>query len=319
MGFMLSIANDDSEWDALVNTSPQGSIFLNSSYLRSLGVPFNRFLVRRPHGEVLGGFAVMEDEKMHAMHDAPFPFAPYQGIMFSSIVVSQPTHKRVVTEFRLTEFIIHGLIERYGDFKMALSPSFNDLRPFLWHNFHKPEAPHFIIRNRYTAILDLSGWEKENYLRSIRAVRRQEFKKSSAEIIESTDIEQFISLYTKTFGRQGIAVSDVKLALIRRISNSALSNGYGRLSMASTEHGVASMALFVYDNRCAYYLFGANDPELRYTWGSIKLMVDNIGAMAKRGLTQLDFIGVNSPNRGDFKLSFNPELTPYHEVTLESG
>ena len=31
--------------------------------------------------------------------------------------------------------------------------------------------------------------------------------------------------------------------------------------------------------------------------------------------SEVDFVGVNSPNRGDFKISFNPELKPYHVCT----
>jgi hypothetical protein len=36
-------------------------------------------------------------------------------------------------------------------------------------------------------------------------------------------------------------------------------------------------------------------------------------------MRMLDFVGVNSPQRGDFKLSFNPELVPYFEVHLDGS
>ena len=35
---------------------------------------------------------------------------------------------------------------------------------------------------------------------------------------------------------------------------------------------------------------------------------------AAQGLAELDFVGVNSPARGDFKLSFDPALTGYFEI-----
>jgi hypothetical protein len=35
-------------------------------------------------------------------------------------------------------------------------------------------------------------------------------------------------------------------------------------------------------------------------------------------LQRFDFVGVNSPQRGDFKLSFNAELAPYQEVHLQA-
>lgn len=316
MEFVLTVSNDDSEWDALIAASPQGSVFSGNLYLRALDSPCTRYVVRTPHGEALAGVAVMENMSAAGMHPAPFPFTPYQGILFGRTVAAQPRHKRVTTEFRLTEFIIQSLIERYGDFSMSLSPAFDDIRPFLWHNYHQPDAPHFTIRNRYTAMLELNDFRLDSYLMSIRAVRRQEFNKSAAEIAETTDVALFLGLYLKTFERQDIAVSEQHQALVRNICTSALTHGYGRLSMATTVSGVASMSLFIHDGRCAYYLFGANDPELRNSGASSALMVDNIKSMAERGMAKLDFVGVNSPNRGDFKLSFNPELTPYHEVQL---
>lgn len=316
MEFVLTISNDNSEWDALVAASPQGSVFSGSRYLRALNSPCTRYVIRTPHGEALAGAAVMENVEAPGMHPAPFPFTPYQGILFGQTVAAQPRHKRVTTEFRLTDFIIKNLIERYGNFSMALSLAFDDLRPFLWHNYHQPDAPHFTIRNRYTAMLELKGFQLDAYLKSIRAVRRQEFNKSTAKTAETFDVALFLGLYRKTFERQGIAVSEQQQTLVRDICASALAHGYGRLSVAASDVGVASMALFIYDERCAYYLFGANDPERRNSGASTLLMVDNIRSMAERGIAKLDFVGVNSPNRGDFKLSFNPELTRYHEVQL---
>lgn len=316
MKLVLTVSKDDNEWDALVAASPQGCVFSGSHYLRALGSPCTRYVIRTPHAEALAGVAVMENVDVPSMHPAPFPFTPYQGILFGKTVAAQPRHKRVTTEFRITEFVIQTLIEHYGDFSMSLSPAFDDIRPFLWHNYHQPDAPRFSIRNRYTAMLDLSGFQLEPYLKSIRAVRRQEFNKSTAEIVETADVALLLDLYLKTFERQEIAVSEAQQALVRNICTSTLSHGDGRLSMATTDSGVASMSLFIHDERCAYYLFGVNDPELRNSGASTALMVDNIRDMAERGIAKLDFVGVNSPNRGDFKLSFNPELTPYHEVHL---
>jgi lipid II:glycine glycyltransferase (peptidoglycan interpeptide bridge formation enzyme) len=78
------------------------------------------------------------------------------------------------------------------------------------------------------------------------------------------------------------------------------------------------MAFFISDARCSYYLFGANDPAMRETNASSKLLLDNIALSAHKGLKIFDFVGVNSPLRGDFKMSFNAELVPYQEVHLET-
>ena len=81
---------------------------------------------------------------------------------------------------------------------------------------------------------------------------------------------------------------------------------------------LASMTLFVHDSRCAWYLLGANDPEWRKSAASTLLMIENIRHYAEKGIPSLDFVGVNSPQRGDYKLSFNGQLIPYFEVHFES-
>lgn len=318
MDFNLVVDPAEHEWQELVDASPQGAIFSDLRYLRALEAPCVRYLVKTPHGEVLGGVAVMGNGV--AMHPAPFPYTPYQGILFGPSIAKQASHKRVVSEFRVTEFLIHSLLDRYENFSMALSPAFSDLRPFLWHNYHDPEARHFTVRTRYTALLSLAGFRLDDYLTTIRSVRRQEVRKNSAEITETTDVEQFLKLYGMTFGRQGLVINPDQLGLVERIVRGAIAGGYGRLAAATTPDGIASMTLFVYDKRTGYYLFGANDPALRSGGASTALLVDNIRNMSERGLERVDFVGVNSPNRGDFKLSFNPELALYHEVQLdESG
>jgi hypothetical protein len=43
-------------------------------------------------------------------------------------------------------------------------------------------------------------------------------------------------------------------------------------------------------------------------------MIKSIQLISEMGLKKIDFIGINSPNRGDFKLSFNPKIFQYYEV-----
>ena len=66
-----------------------------------------------------------------------------------------------------------------------------------------------------------------------------------------------------------------------------------------------------------YYQFGANDPDYRSSGASAHLMFETICMLAKRGIELIDFVGVNSPSRGDYKLSFNPTLKPYYVVSLK--
>ena len=314
--YVLSVCTDMSAWDSLVCESPQGHVFSRSAFLESLGTPYRCYVAASPQGEILAGAAIVMSE--FTMARAPFAFTPHQGILFSQSVASLGQQKRLTAQFRITTFFIESLLDVFSNFSMALSPFFGDLRPFQWHNYGKHELPQFEIRQRYTGNVSLINFELNTYLSNVRTVRRQEYKKTRAVIEPSYDLHVFLKLYQQTFDRQGIAVDDQTLSLVESICAKALEGGYGHLSCAMIDECAASMAFFVTDHDCAYYLFGANNPDLRGANASSKLLIDNIAFFAARGLKRFDFVGVNSPQRGDFKLSFNAELVPYQEVHLLS-
>lgn len=305
-----------SAWDALVDESLQGHVFSKHAFLQSLGAHFTCYVVTTPQGEVLAGAAILQDG--NKMARAPFAFTPHQGILFAQSVSSLGQQKRLTAEFRITTFLIESLLDVFSNFSMALSPYFNDLRPFQWHNYGKTELPQFELRHRYTGLVSLIDFELTGYLSTVRTVRRQEYKKTQAVIEPSEDLDLFLKLYRLTFDRQGIAMDAQALARVARICHRAMADGYGHLSCAHVDGRAASMAFFVTDNTCAYYLFGATDPDLRAANASSKLLIDNIASFASQGLKRFDFVGVNSPQRGDFKLSFNAELVPYQEVHLSA-
>lgn len=314
--YVLSVCSDMFAWEALVNESPQGHVFSSSAFLESLGAPYTCYVVTSPQGELLAGVAILQDGNQMAR--APFAFTPHQGILFAKCISSLGQQKRLTAEFRITTFFIESLLNSFSNFSMALSPYFKDLRPFQWHNYGKNELPQFEIRQRYTGYVSLIDFEVSSYLATVRNVRRQEYRKTRAVIEPSLDLQSFLRLYQLTFERQGIAIDGQTLSLVESICSKALENRYGHLSCAQVDGRAASMAFFVTDNKCAYYLFGANDPELRDANASSKLLIDNISIFAAQGLEKFDFVGVNSPQRGDFKLSFNAELVPYQEVHLRA-
>ena len=312
--YVLDVCTDVSAWDALVSGSPQGHVFSRHAYLQSLAAPHTCYVVCTLQGQILAGVSVIEQGDRMAR--APFAFTPHQGILFARCVADLAPQKRLTTEFRITEFLIEELIRKYNNFSMSLSPYFRDLRPFLWHNYGYSGKPQFEVRHRYTGHIDLKNFELSRYIASVRSVRRQELKKTRAVVAQSVDLNLFIDLYVKTFDRQDIAVGEETISMVRHICTTALAEGYGHLSCAQVDGRVASMVFFVKDAACVYYLFAANDPEMRDAQASSKLMIENIASFAGQGISRFDFVGVNSPQRGEFKLSFNAELVPYQEVHL---
>lgn len=301
-------------WLDLIENSPQRGIFNSIWFLDSLGVPYKLFQVVNDSGVVLAGFCVLENDSRNEMLGFPHPFTPNQGILFSSALSSLNNAKKIVEEYRITEKIIEEMVGRYGNFNMSMSPNFSDIRPFLWYNYS--EGRKFSITNKYTALLKLKDFSMHEYLTLIRASRRQEYKKNISRPIVDCSIEEFLNIYRETFARQDISLSDSTVDVVRRICVGALQNNAGYLRRIIVDGETASASLFLYDKTKAYYLFGANNPKYRASGASTALMIGNIHKAAQLGCDELDFIGVNSPNRGDYKLSFNGVLKSYFQVNL---
>lgn len=310
---VLCEASDDTAWDAFVDQSPQGTIFSKTAFLRSLGAPFRRWLVQR-EDRTLAQWALIEDGPGRAIR---YPYTPYQGILLAP-AQQRLARQRVLDEFRLTDFLIKELTTRYTVLNSAMCWTFEDLRPFLWHHHGMPGQPRFLVALRYTAVLQLQTLDPSRPTVAWRACRRQELRKA-AQIVtsESDDVDEFLRIYQRTFVRQGLTLPESQADLVRRITHSALAGGYGRLSACKVCKETAAMSLFLYDRKRAYHLFAANEPEHRGTGAATRLMLDNILEARHRGLFELDFVGVNSPTRGDFKISFNPQLKSYFELTYE--
>jgi Acetyltransferase (GNAT) domain len=304
-------------WSSLVEQSHQGSIFNDKWYLDSLATPYQIFKVENEAGHLLAGFCILEDRDKEEMAPIPYPFTPYQGILFSSSISSMVNHKRIGMEFKITDAIVHKLIDLYGNFNMSLSPNFSDIRPFLWFNYGNLMGDKFTVNNRFTSILNLTNFNIENYLLNIRAVRRQEYRKNVNFSATGCKIEEFLTLYKETFLRQNISIESETISLVERITQAALQNKVGSLSKISIGGEDACANLFIHSRSTSYYLFGANNPKYRTSGASTALMIESVKRAAKRGSKFLDFVGVNSPNRGDYKLSFGGNLNPYYQVTLD--
>ena len=66
----------------------------------------------------------------------------------------------------------------------------------------------------------------------------------------------------------------------------------------------------------SYYLIGANDPNYRKDGAGGFVVLEQIRYCIEQGLSYEDFMGINSPLRGDFKTSLNADPVSYFEFNL---
>ena len=132
------------------------------------------------------------------------------------------------------------------------------------------------------------------------------------------NVEILDALHNLTFERQGLERSDGEKFLAVNFSKIAIEKGFGRLMICNTREGdPVSASVFLLDKIRWYYLIGATNPEYRkYGVGSFTLF-HQLKKCFEDGLNEVDFIGINSPQRGYFKTSFNAEPKIYFEMTYK--
>ena len=211
---------------------------------------------------------------------------------------------------------------------MALAPQFEDLRPFLWHNYHSTNIKDkFSVDLRYTSYIDLSEFTEENKLEemqlfnNLEPLRRRNIKearKNGASITTGLEIELFLDFYCRLMLSQGEDTPGDKLKRMGNLIFELIENRQAQMFLVkNSQNRIIYITVFCYDSKRAYYLFGAGDLEAkeRYKgtiafWDAFRILNEDYG------IKQVDFEGVNSPQRGWFKLSFGGTLLPYYQVYL---
>ncbi len=317
--YVLHTCSDKKQWDDFVAASPQGNLFCETRFLDAYQKEYELFSVCKGK-EILLGAVVVKDEDGQPILNRFM----YQGLLFNPSVASLATYKSVKKSLELVDFLLAEVEKRYQIICFSLHPSFIDLRSFQWHNYHSPEKGKFKIDLNYTGILSLQSVENiDQTLMGARINRRRDYRKCLKEgftIEESDDIKVLDFLHSQTFERQGIDRPSGQIFMATILAEKTISLGFGRLLICRDHSGTpASASLFLFDDKTAYYLIGANDPKFRtYGTGSY-VMFEQIRRCLEQGLSQVDFLGINSPMRGDFKISFGAVPAPYFTVSLEKN
>ena len=303
---------DTVEWISFCRSSKQGSIYVMPDFMDAAGIEYDLW------------FGYLDDELVAAIpilmkNGKPFSKPPallrYYGIMFTEL--NREISKKITTVCNATvtcEFL-EKLSTYYNNFLFVCSPALNDLRGFKWFNDDKNNP--IDLELLYTGTIDLEEVRDfELYISNIRSSRRQDIRKAlsgGCTLSISTDWNTFREIYRMTFARQGIVdIHNSDTQTLENITKAAIQGGFGEMIMASTPNGeTISGAVFLFDDRTAYYFAGANHPEKRnYGAGSLVLL-EGIKRAWERGLKYFDVCGVNSPSRGDYKTSFDASLVPY--------
>jgi hypothetical protein len=308
----LVCATDRARWDRLVTASRQGSIFMDSRFLNVAFEACHR-LILEDEGEDVAGVALPFENggMLYGLQS----YCPYLGIALSGAREDAPPHRRSAWVPLVTEVLLERLAERYPRLSFGLHPQMGDLRGLQWFRHRAPPQNRVQLTLRYTGVIDLHAIADWNaYLKDIRSNHDRDARRAvrlGYELDRGPYVNELIALSAMAYERQGLELDDGARRRLHRVASSALDLGYGEIIACLKDGEVVSAGLFLFDTKGTYYIAAGTNSEHRKANSQTMILLDAISRAKSRGSAFFDMVGVNSPNRGDYKTSFNAVPVPY--------
>ncbi|MDD5092640.1 MAG: hypothetical protein PHQ23_17210 [Candidatus Wallbacteria bacterium] len=323
--FELTDSFQSDLWDSLVDNSPQGTVFIESDFLSSTSTRHEKYLIFKGQDLKAGICVCISENGEDCILD---DLVVYNGLIFREDERKKDSRARL-ERFELTEFTIDFLTKRFRTIEISLSPHFEDIRPFLWHNYHE-QAPgkRFIVDVRYTSYLDISGLgdpasEETNpvFQNMIRLRQRgvRKMRQIESRFSQSDDPNLIADFYRKMMNAKGETVPQEKLDRMRSLSAYLIKSGKGAQFRVTDSSGPDIYAInFGLDRKRAYALFAAGKDTSPDMYEGTIAYWDSFHSLARNsGVSEIDFEGVNSPKRSWFKLGFGGDIRAYYQVSLK--
>ena len=191
-------------------------------------------------------------------------------------------------------------------FSVNFHHSITNWLPFFWNGFNAVPKMTYLIPN-----LD----DETALWNEIQDKTRSEIRKAqkTLEVVVLDDVERFIDINSKTFARQGLRPPHSP-DVVKRLDEACATHQARRMFFAMDEsRRVHSAVYIVWDDRCAYYLMGGGDPELRNS-GASSLLVWEAMRHASKVSRSFDFEGSMGESIERFFRAFGPQQKPYLNV-----
>lgn len=294
---------EDSAWDAALRRSAEGSLFLQSEYLKAAARAFAGD-VRRigvlEHGAIVGGLAGIEREgRLERL-----PLTPYGGVWMARTEALLP-HRAERKKRRLLTALAQAVRARHSSAVIDCDPATTDVRAFAWNGW-RAEA-------RYTFVTDLTEPFEERFDPD---VRRRSRNAERAGVRFDCDVEpsEFERLWRMTHARQGMATPLAQGGLTRLIEAARAVVPCGIHGTRQADGRLVAGNVVLFGESTAYYWLAGFDPAEAATGGNGLCVVHTLREAARRA-TRFDWVGANTPSVAEFKQSFGPRLTPYYRLS----
>ena len=294
------------EWEALVQQSPQGTLFHSRLWLDALGEPYKLFGCFCG-GKLRGGFVagITGPRAAGAPHSA---LTPYLGLLFARSEDKYVT--RISAEKEITAAFAVVLKREFDSVQLRFPPEIIDLQPFIWEGFQAG------LRYTYRLSLDnlaavLANMDK-NCRRDLKKAERDGIR-----IETNAPFTEVMALCEKSLQRRKHTTEFLTVA--ERIEAVLRNAGRCQGFLARNREGVAISGVWiVWDEKRAYYLLGgygdlatSSNAVALTLWHAIQFTAVNLK------LSEFDFEGSMIPSIERFFRKFGGTLKPTYTISYQ--
>lgn len=301
-GLSMLASEDMAEWDALVDGSPQRSLFLKSWWLKA-ACGQATVLGYFEGGRLIAGIPLYYERRM-GLRVCCMP----RLTQTLGVVIAPCPGKRATAQSRETEIldVFAARLAQEPIFVQAFHPASDNWLPFHWRGFTQT--------THYTYVLDdLTSLDRlwndldRDRRNNIRKARRFGLR------VRECGPEEVSLASQQSFGRQKRS-SPYRLEYLQRLYQAARANDAGICLCAEDWRGrVHAACFFVWDSARGYYLAGGQDPAVSSCEGGVLLRWNLIEFAATRTAV-FDFEGsMHRPIEASFR-SFGGARVGYHRI-----
>ena len=296
-------AHEWADWDKLVTSSPQGSIFCRSWWINAV-VDHPLILCYFEGGRLIAGLPLAPQKKFGIQMSLMPPLTQTWGIVMPPL-----NGKRAAVYSRETEIIrvFATYLKKIPFVFHQFHPNMANWLPFYWKHFHQTTRCSYAIED----LSDLGRvWDNmaPNARTKIRKVEKEGIK------VSPCSVDLIFEMEVKTFARQSKSLGQQRYRQLTGIFEASKAQNCVECVAAIDPAGKPHAAsLFVWDEQRTYYLAGGGDPEFRASGAQSFLVWYAIQQAAGRSKA-FDFCGSNVKAIDQFVRSFGPSQILFHRI-----
>ena len=270
-------------WERLLENSEQTTVFCRRWWMDWATNESWQILGCFDKDRLIGAMPIWQ---VHVLGNQTLKIPPLTQVWGPVLVRRNAKYVKVQSDYTNILRALASTSSSWKDVSITMHHSIDNCLPFKWCGFKETI--------RYTYTLDCLTntdeiWKetRENIRTDLRKAER-----NGIQVRDDLPIKELVRIQKRTFQHQGLS-SKSRTNITSRASSSAIDASRGKIFAAVDKQGnVHAAALLVWDDRCAYYLLGGSDPNLRNS-GATSLLIWHMIKFSSNVSKRFDFEGSN--------------------------